>query len=896
MYSELRMLVTLACFALVFQRSSASAAPTIRIDESLAPPSALLALPCGNQVELRWRDNSTRESGFVVYRRPSGSPTFVAIGTSAPNEARFLDTNLSNGAYAYRVAARDGSGLESRRSRPVQVQFPNQPPVITTDLPPVITADASAHFRFHVTVTDPDGDAVDLELLNPPLGVIFDPVRAASSPVTVEGRWQLGQAVETPERLVFASCSVRKTVAIRLEDAHGAGPRPWIGDVTGDGSPDAIVWNPDAVFQTGGPIGVYSSGSVGTGVPLAVLDVAGDALRPRGPALTSPFVQLADVSGDGILDVVSCSLSQRIYVWAGGAGLSGSPAPTAVLAPGAPFGIAGSNGAAVQLVDVDGDEVLDVVSGDIAADLGAEDTGAIFFWLGGAALSGSVAPTRTLSVPAANAHAELGGTRIADVTGDGVLDFLASARVAGVSSYAAAHVWSGAAVLGGASAPTIDLHPTVTPTRNFGVMLADLTGDGVMDVVSSDSDAAFDGQPSVGVIQLWSLSGASGSVDPVATLAVPGAHAFDSMAAVRCADLSGDGILDLVAGAESADVGGALDNGALYLWRGGSLSGFVPPSATLSVPGSVSFDRLSRFPWLDDWNQDGILDLFSVTFAADIGGVVDAGAVYVWNGGALSGAVAPSATLRTASPAADDLLGGGPLALQLSDVTGDGLLDAFVSAPRADEGGIPDCGAIYLWSGADFSGTTLPIATLRVPTSATLLGEPSGYFLADLDGDAALDVLAGTPSGQLFSWRGGSWSGTRPPTARLSGGPALGHVGNGGIGLFDLSQDGILDVVAISSSATIGGVPSAGALYLWRGGAWPAVVPPSATLVVSGALANDALGSDLLRVADLDLDGKPDVLSGSRYASVGSSYGATYVWSAPGLASGLTSASARFAP
>src|SRR5262249_50988302 len=150
--------------------------------------------------------------------------------------------------------------------------------------------------------------------------------------------------------------------------------------------------------------------------------------------------------------------------------------------------------------------------------------------------------------------------------------------------------------------------------------------------------------------------------------------------------------------------------------------------------------------------------------------------------------------------------------------------------------------------------TTLPIATLTEPSADGRLAGYAGFHLADLDGDGALDVLADTDSGKLFYWRGGSWSGVEPPTGRLVGGPALGHVDAGGIGLFDLDRDGILDVVAISTEATIGGVDYVGALYTWRGGNWNGAVAPSATLFVTGALEGDLLGYDLLRVADLDAD------------------------------------------
>ena len=51
------------------------------------------------------------------------------------------------------------------------------------------------------------------------------------------------------------------------------------------------------------------------------------------------------------------------------------------------------------------------------------------------------------------------------------------------------------------------------------------------------------------------------------------------------------GVPDVVGVARSADVGGTLDTGALYLWKGGvGLSG--TPTTTFAVPGALASDQL----------------------------------------------------------------------------------------------------------------------------------------------------------------------------------------------------------------------------------------------------------------------------------------------------------------
>jgi hypothetical protein len=58
-------------------------------------------------------------------------------------------------------------------------------------------------------------------------------------------------------------------------------------------------------------------------------------------------------------------------------------------------------------------------------------------------------------------------------------------------------------------------------------------------------------------------------------LAVAGAVANDRLGqtggqGVQLGDVTGDGVFDLVVGASSADVGGVADTGAVFLWMGGA--------------------------------------------------------------------------------------------------------------------------------------------------------------------------------------------------------------------------------------------------------------------------------------------------------------------------------------
>jgi hypothetical protein len=83
-----------------------------------------------------------------------------------------------------------------------------------------------------------------------------------------------------------------------------------------------------------------------------------------------------------------------------------------------------------------------------------------------------------------------------------------------------------------------------------------------------------------------------------ATLAVPAATEFDALCGVAngqgllLADLTGDGTLDVIAAASSADAA-AVDDGAIHVWEGGAtLSGVPARLATFAVPGAASGDLL----------------------------------------------------------------------------------------------------------------------------------------------------------------------------------------------------------------------------------------------------------------------------------------------------------------
>jgi hypothetical protein len=132
---------------------------------------------------------------------------------------------------------------------------------------------------------------------------------------------------------------------------------------------------------------------------------------------------------------------------------------------------------------------------------------------------------------------------------------------------------------------------------------------------------------------------------------------------IQTVDVTGDGVLDIVTGAKSADSGAPpLNVGGVYVCAGGpGLVGEVGPTAILTVPGAVGGDQLTSTSAgqalvLSDVTGDGIPDLFAGAGFADINGVVNCGAIYLWKGPVVASG-APTRTLANPNAQIDDRLG-----------------------------------------------------------------------------------------------------------------------------------------------------------------------------------------------------------------------------------------------
>jgi len=97
------------------QRATGTAPVAISVTTNpnvINAPTNLTGKGTKGSATLSWRDNSTNESGFYVERAPSGSSSFVRVGTTGANAISFKDT-VGRGTYLYRVQAFNGSATSA---------------------------------------------------------------------------------------------------------------------------------------------------------------------------------------------------------------------------------------------------------------------------------------------------------------------------------------------------------------------------------------------------------------------------------------------------------------------------------------------------------------------------------------------------------------------------------------------------------------------------------------------------------------------------------------------------------------------------------------------------------------------------------------------------------------
>ncbi|MCP4827228.1 MAG: hypothetical protein GY892_24395, partial [Shimia sp.] len=376
-------------------------------------------------------------------------------------------------------------------------------------------------------------------------------------------------------------------------------------------------------------------------------------------------------------------------------------------------------------------------------------------------------------------------------------------------------------------------------------------------------------------------------------------------------DVNGDGLGDLIVGAESADANGAepgFSLGQSYLIFGKTDTNAVELSAVEAgvggfvINGQSDRDLSGRsVSTAGDVNGDGLGDLLIGAFCADpnANGIDRAGKSYLVFGKSDTTAVELSAVeagiggFVVNGESAGDFSGISVSAA--GDVNGDGLGDLLIGAyqRQSDANGMNRAGKSYLVFGKTDT-TAVDLSAVAAGSGGFVInGQSAGDFsgvsvsaAGDVNGDGFADLIVGAgganPNGATEAGKSYLVFGKTDTTAVDLSAVAAGVGGfviNGesagdqsGISVSaagDVNGDGLGDLLVGANGADPNGALGAGKSYLVFGKTDTAAVDLSAVaagaggFVINGQSAGDQSGYSVSAAGDVNADGLADLLVGA---------------------------------
>ena len=709
--------------------------------------------------------------------------------------------------------------------------------------------------------------------------------------------------------------------------AKAVGP----GDIDGDGRPDAIfaLSDHDHSANTGGAVVIYR-GAV-DGLQATPARVIGG--QSRGEEL-GRGIAVADLDNDGLPELLIGAPradmngvdSGAVRIYRGVAGGFYSDQPVKTLSGRFSSDLFGS---AVAVGDFNGDDLPDLaISARAAEDRSrmpvVNDQGAIHVFLQRA--SGfRDEPDQSLwgDVPETAGFVGRAGMllgfelAVGDLDGDGATDIAASSidfdrDVLLNTNDGLVYVWKGVhaagtarggvsalPVLGWASTSTID------PGAAFGrgLTIGELSGDDRAELVMLAPLADNGGGDNYGTIRI--ARGAPFPDQPITRLAPASAvdwsyaHSGDQdqfgyQAVI--ADVTGDSIPDLIAGAVRDEVMGGPDGAGTVVMFPGQSAQLPTTTPARVVGGLAAGDSFgAALAVIGDLGGDGVPELLVFATTADTFGR-DVGATYTLDGRLDR----PPVTLELPGRPAGQEMGRG--ADLVGDLDGDGFADLVVGAPRdnSDVLGLTT-GTAYFYRGSASGFAADPAVVWReFPGHGS--GDLFGHAVSragDFDGDGRADVAivarnddrpatfaaadfapdpscTGLPAsgdvGAVHVFRGNAGLPAARPSFTVFGVEG-GDLIEGVYGGFDYDGDGLDDLLIASIGWDFGIVNNTGGFALVRG---RAASPDGKTRVICAldyvlhpAEGGTSLGRALTSLGDLDGDGCDDLAIGAGTEDLG---------------------------
>jgi len=498
-------------------------------------------------------------------------------------------------------------------------------------------------------------------------------------------------------------------------------------------------------------------------------------------------------------------------------------------------------------------------------------------------------------------------SNVGDINGDGIDDFAIGATGVGGSSQGAVYI-----VFGSASGfPANTSLSTLDGTNGFqinggeyaqdfvGVSVAggrDVNGDGIDDLIVGASGADPDGGGSgaayvlfgknVAVDGAFAADIATSSLTGTTGFQISGTNGGDGLGfSVAMGDFNGDGIADMLVGANQAD--GYRGGGYVIFGKDTDVDGAFAGElnvATLDGTNGFKMPAVNVYDYAGtsvsnagDVNGDGIDDIMITALGADPNGS-NSGAAYIVFGKntAFTASISLSALdgtdgFRISGLAAGDQFGIN--AAGVGDVNGDGIDDVLVGA-----NGLTNNGGAFIIFGKDTAvdgdfASNLNVSALDGTNGYRMDGELAGdnlgirvAGLGDVNGDGVNDFIigatgkddAGSNAGAAYVIFGGAGVGSTGSVslAGLDGtngfqinGEAIGDNLSRVTGWGDWNNDGTMDVLVSTSFNDAGGNNSGAAwiIYGLPGGFAGTAGDDDLSGTAGNDTADGGTGKDILR-------------------------------------------------